>query len=90
MAQASEKLEYTGPAKKERVASVPQREQLARTPELPCEKRKEQSCLFRVPDHKRGENVAPWRVRGRSEREHGEERVDATMMVGRFQEGEGR
>ena len=36
MAQASaEKLEHTGPAEKERVASVPQREQLARTPEPP-------------------------------------------------------
>ena len=34
MAQASaEKLEYTGPADKERVALVPQREQLAGTPE---------------------------------------------------------
>ena len=34
MAQASaEKLEHTGPAEKESVASVPQREQLARTPE---------------------------------------------------------
>ena len=34
MAQAlAEKLEHTGPAKKERVASVPQREQLARMPE---------------------------------------------------------
>ena len=33
-AQASaEKLEHTGHAEKERVASVPQREQLARTPE---------------------------------------------------------
>ena len=34
MAQASEKkLEHTGLAEKERVASVPQREQLASTPE---------------------------------------------------------
>ena len=34
MVQASaEKLGHTGPAEKERVASVPQREQLARTPE---------------------------------------------------------
>ena len=33
MAQASaEKLKHTGPAEKERVASVPQREQLAATP----------------------------------------------------------
>ena len=39
MAQASaEKLEHTGPAEKERVASVPQREQLARTPEPPLPK----------------------------------------------------
>ena len=36
MAQASaEKLEHTGPANKERVTSVPQREQLARRPEPP-------------------------------------------------------
>ena len=41
MAQASaEKLEHTGPPKKERVASVPQREQLASTPELPLPKEK--------------------------------------------------
>ena len=34
MAQAlAEKLEHTGPAEKERVASLPQREQLASTPE---------------------------------------------------------
>ena len=32
-ADFSEKLEHTGPAKKERVVSVPQREQLASTPE---------------------------------------------------------
>ena len=36
MPQASaEKLEHTAPAEKERVASVPQREQLASTPEPP-------------------------------------------------------
>ena len=41
MAQASaEKLEQTGPAEKVRVASVPQREQLARTPEPPLPKGK--------------------------------------------------
>ena len=41
MAQASaDKLEHTGPAKKEREASVPQREQLARTPEPPLPKGK--------------------------------------------------
>ena len=36
----SGKLEQTGHAEKERVASVPQREQLARTPELPLPKGK--------------------------------------------------
>ena len=41
MAQASaEKLEQIGPAEKERVASLPQREQLARTPEPPLPKGK--------------------------------------------------
>ena len=40
MAQASaETLEHTEPAKKERVASVPQREQLASTPEPSLPKR---------------------------------------------------
>ena len=35
MAQAlAEKLEHTGPAEKKRLASVPQREQLASTPDL--------------------------------------------------------
>ena len=42
MAQASaEKLEHTGTSEKERVASVPKREQLASTPEPPLPKRKE-------------------------------------------------
>ena len=41
MAQASpKKLEHTGLAEKERIASVPQREQLASTPEPPLPKGK--------------------------------------------------
>ena len=41
IAQAStEKLKHTGPAEKERVASVPQSKQLARTPEPPLPKGK--------------------------------------------------
>ena len=44
MEQASaEKLERTVPAEKERMALVPQRKQLASTPELPLPKRKEPS-----------------------------------------------
>ena len=45
------KLEHTGPAEKERVASVPQREQLASTPEPPMPKKRN-----RVPDHEGGES----------------------------------
>ena len=57
MAQASaEKLEHTGPAEKERVASVPQRDQLARTPEPPLPKEKEQSRQSKAPDHEGGES----------------------------------
>ena len=33
--------------------------------------------------------AAPWRERGRSEREHGEVRVDSTVNEGRFQGGQG-
>ena len=50
------KLEQTGPAEKERAASVPQREQLARMPEPPLQKEKEQSRLSRAPDHEGGES----------------------------------
>ena len=57
MAQASaEKLEHTEHAEKERVASVPQREQLASTPEPSLPKEKKQSRQSRVPDHE-GERV---------------------------------
>ena len=37
---SAEKLEQTGPAEKKRVASVPQRKQLASMPELPLPKGK--------------------------------------------------
>ena len=44
MAEAlAQKLEYTGPAEKERVASVPQREQLASMPDPPLPKGTEPS-----------------------------------------------
>ena len=52
------KLEHTGPAEKEKVASVQQRKQLASTVRRsrPCQKEKEQSHLSRVPDHEGGES----------------------------------
>ena len=45
------KLEQTGPAEKERVASVPQREQLAGTPEPPLPKGKGTEPFIQSPDH---------------------------------------
>ena len=57
MVQASEeKLEHTGPAKKKKVASLPLREQLASTPELPLPKEKEQNRVSKIPDCKVGES----------------------------------
>ena len=58
MVQASaEKLEQTGPAGKERVASVPQRESgWQECWSRLCQEEKEQSRLSRVPDHE-GERV---------------------------------
>ena len=80
MAQASaEKLEHTGPAEKKRVASVPQREQLARTPEPPMPKRKRNRAVSPEYQIMRGETVKVGESRtlareGGSEREHGEEK----------------
>ena len=56
----------------------------------PCQTENEQSRQSRAPDHEGGESqggsrAAPWRERGGSEREHGEERVDSTVKEGRFQ-----
>ena len=53
MVQASaKKLEQTSPAVKERVASVLQRKQLARTPKRLLPRGEGQSRLSRVPEHK--------------------------------------
>ena len=55
MTQAStEKLEHTGPPKKKRVASMPQREQLASTPGPYLSKGKEQTGLSSAPDRTEG------------------------------------
>ena len=90
MAQASaERLEHTGPAEKERVVSVPQRENSwqVRQSRL-CQKEKEQSRLSRIPDHE-GERVKVSESRTLA-REHEEERLDSTVKEGRFQGGKGR
>ena len=95
MVQASAvKLEHIGPAEREKVASVSQREQLASLPELLLPKGKgiepsDQSTRSRGGRESRWVRAAPRRERGRSEREHEEERVDSTVMEGRFQEGKG-
>ena len=57
MAQASaEKLEHTGPAEKERVASVLQRQQLANTPEPPLPKGKGTEPSVQSTDHEGAES----------------------------------
>ena len=60
-----------------------------------CQKEKEQSHQSKTPDHKGGREsrwvrAAPWRERGRSEREHEEERADSTVKKDRFQGGPAR
>ena len=50
------KREQTGPAEKERVASEPQSEQLARCQSPLCQKGKKQSHMSRLPDHEVGES----------------------------------
>ena len=58
MAQAlAEKLEHTGPAEKERVASLPQRKQLARTPKPLLLRGKETEPSVKVPDREVRERV---------------------------------
>ena len=85
MAQASaEKLEHTGPAEKERVASVLQREQLASTPKPPLPKGKEtepsvESTRSWGKRESRWARAKPWQERGGSEREHGVGRVDSIV-----------
>ena len=54
----------------------------------PYQKEKEQSRLSKAPDHE-GKESQGWRERGRSEREHGVERVDSTVKEGKFQRGKG-
>ena len=95
MAQASEeKLEHTGQGEKKIVASVPQREQLASLPGPPLPKGKgTKPRQYRAPDRegervKVSESRTLARERGRSEREHGEDRMDSTVKKGGFQGGE--
>ena len=54
-----------------------------------CEKKKEQSHQSKAPDHEGGESQGGREPhlgeRGKSQREHGVERVDSTVYEGRFQ-----
>ena len=94
MAQASaEKLVHTSlPKRKEWPQCHRERSWQVRR-SRPYQKEKEQSRLSTVPDHggreSRWARAAPWRERGGSVREHGEERVDSTVNEGRFQGGKG-
>ena len=78
MVQAlAEKLEYTGPTEKERVASEPQREQLTSTPEPPLPIGNEQSHLFKAPDREVGE------IQGEREPHLGERKGDQSGSMKR-------
>ena len=74
---------------------MPQRRAVGKNAGAALAKRKRNSAIY--PDQqivrceriKVRERVAPWRVKGVSEREHGEERVDPTVKDGRFQGGQG-
>ena len=95
MAQASaEKHEDTGPAEKERVASVPESSWQVRR-SRPCQKENKQSRLSRAPDRKVGKSQGERephlgeRERGGSGQEHEEIRVDPTVEKDRFQGGKG-
>ena len=59
MAQASaEKLEHIGPAEKERVTSVPQRESSWQVRQShPCQKEKERSHRSKTPDRQEEESL---------------------------------
>ena len=52
---SAEKFEHTRPAEKERVTSVPHREQLASTPEPPLPKGKGKNRQSKLPDREEGE-----------------------------------
>ena len=91
MAQASaEKLKHTGPAKKE---SVSKRTVGKYARAVLAKRKKEPSRLSKAPDLKRGESQGKREPhlgeKGRSERKHGEKRVDSTAKEGRFQGGKG-
>ena len=92
MAQASaEKFKHTGPAKKERVASVATERAVGKYAGAALAKRKRAvrpEYQIMRGRHSRWVRAAPWRVR-KSEREHGVERVDSTVKEGRFQGGQG-
>ena len=87
---SAQKLEHTGPAEKERVASVPQSEQLTRTPEppLPKQKGRESSVQIMRGGEGQGEREPHLGERGITARD-GVERVNSTVKEDRFQGGKG-
>ena len=93
MAQASaEKLEHTGPTEKERVASVPQREQFGKNAGAAFAKRKRNRAvcpeyqIMRGMRESRWAKATPWQERGGSEQEHGVGRVDSIVREAGFKE----
>ena len=86
MAQASaEKLEHTGPAEKERVATERAVGKYVRAALAKMKRNRAVTSEFQILKEERKSRwarAAPWRERGGSEREHGEKRVDSTVKKG--------
>ena len=84
-------LKHIGPAEKKRVASMPQNEQLARTPEPLCQKQKKQNHLPRSPDGEVGESQGRRELHFGERKESGQEPVEEkmafTLKEGRFKRG---
>ena len=95
MAQTlAEKLEQTGPAKKERVSLSATERAVGKYAGAAFAKIKRNRAV--CPEHQimrgresRWARATPWRWRGGSEQKHGNERVDSTVNEGRCHGGEG-
>ena len=96
MAQTSaKKLEHTGPAEKEKSGLSATERAVGRNTGAAFAKKKRNRAVCPEYQIMRGREskwvrAAPWRVRGGSERDHGEERLDFTVKEGKIPRRKGR
>ena len=87
-------IEHTGPAEKEKSGLSATERAVGRNTGAAFAKKKRNRAVCPEYQIMRGREskwvrAAPWRVRGGSERDHGEERLDFTVKEGKFQGGKG-